>query len=138
MHLRMPFFSWHCFYSVHGWQLHWTMGWPFGHPWVGCPGQNSTVKPIADGIPSVALMSSFTECVMLPFSFQLHQISIQDMADRMKEDGYWEAGYQSVHIDDCWMQWERDASGHLQANQSRFPSGIPALAEYVGPQVIFL
>ena len=59
--------------------------------------------------------------------------SIQDMADRMEADGFLEAGYKSVHIDDCWMQWERDKGGRLLANQTRFPSGIPALAEYVGP-----
>lgn len=42
-----------------------------------------------------------------------------------------DAGYEFVHIDDCWMNWERDEHGKLSANQSRFPSGIGALSDYV-------
>jgi hypothetical protein len=53
------------------------------------------------------------------------------MADRLFADGYLAVGYQSIHIDDCWMQWRRDAQGRLLANQTRFPSGMPALADYV-------
>ena len=52
-------------------------------------------------------------------------------ADRMVEDGYLAAGYQYIIIDDCWSLHERDASGRLQADPDRFPSGIKALAEYV-------
>ena len=62
-HLRKPFFSRHCLCSSPGLPLDWTMGWPVCRPWVGCPGPNSTAKPIADGIPSVASMSSCTKCV---------------------------------------------------------------------------
>lgn len=53
------------------------------------------------------------------------------MADRMVEDGYREAGYQFVHIDDCWMEKRRDADGKLVPDRKRFPSGIGALADYV-------
>jgi hypothetical protein len=35
------------------------------------------------------------------------------MADRMSEDGYLEAGYQYLAIDDCWMSKERDSKGRL-------------------------
>ena len=34
-------------------------------------------------------------------------------------------------IDDCWALKDRDAKGSLQADPSTFPSGIPALADYV-------
>jgi len=40
------------------------------------------------------------------------------------------AGYQYVNLDDCWMDG-RDSSGDLRWNTKKFPSGIPALAEYV-------
>lgn len=53
------------------------------------------------------------------------------MADRMSEDGYLEAGYQYLAIDDCWMSKERDSKGRLQADPVRFPSGIKFLADYV-------
>ncbi|KAJ1547731.1 hypothetical protein HK405_005071 [Cladochytrium tenue] len=39
---------------------------------------------------------------------------------------------ENVLIDDCWMNSSRDpVTGEIQPNATRFPSGIPALAEYV-------
>ncbi len=35
-----------------------------------------------------------------------------------------------VNIDDCW-QWSRDAQGTIQPEPTTFPSGIPALVDYV-------
>ncbi|CAK5036412.1 unnamed protein product [Meloidogyne enterolobii] len=55
----------------------------------------------------------------------------KDMADKLVEGGYRDAGYVSVHIDDCWEARDRDSNGRLVANQTRFPSGIKSLAEYV-------
>lgn len=54
-----------------------------------------------------------------------------EMADRMVADGYLEAGYQFVCIDDCWMAKERLPNGQLQADPKRFPHGIKALASYI-------
>ncbi|EPB74214.1 hypothetical protein ANCCEY_06703 [Ancylostoma ceylanicum] len=53
------------------------------------------------------------------------------MADRLAEDGFLEAGYNRVHIDDCWMERSRDKHGRLVADLKRFPSGIKELAKYV-------
>ena len=53
------------------------------------------------------------------------------MADRMAADGYKEAGYEYVIIDDCWLAKERDPDDKLQPDPKRFPSGIKALADYV-------
>lgn len=53
------------------------------------------------------------------------------MADRMVADGYKEAGYEYVIIDDCWLSTERDENDKLQPDPERFPSGIKALADYV-------
>ena len=33
--------------------------------------------------------------------------------------------------DDCWAERRRDSRGKLVANQTTFPSGIKALADYV-------
>jgi len=41
-----------------------------------------------------------------------------------------DVGYQYVNLDDCWMDG-RDASGKLRWNTSKFPGGIPALADYI-------
>ncbi|XP_054647464.1 alpha-galactosidase A isoform X1 [Dunckerocampus dactyliophorus] len=53
------------------------------------------------------------------------------MADVMVDEGWREAGYQYVCIDDCWMHSSRDARSRLQADPGRFPGGIKKLADYV-------
>jgi len=40
-------------------------------------------------------------------------------------------GYNTVTIDDCWMQKTRDAQGNLQADPQRFPHGIEPIAQAV-------
>ncbi|CAG5128318.1 unnamed protein product [Candidula unifasciata] len=55
-----------------------------------------------------------------------------DMADRLAADGYKEAGYVYVNIDDCWASKERDPKTlQLVADPKRFPRGIKFLADYV-------
>jgi hypothetical protein len=53
------------------------------------------------------------------------------MADRLVADGYKDAGYVYVNVDDCWPEKQRDANGHLVPDRKRFPSGMKALADYV-------
>ncbi|XP_048583698.1 alpha-N-acetylgalactosaminidase isoform X2 [Nematostella vectensis] len=53
------------------------------------------------------------------------------MADHMVADGYRDVGYEYVSIDDCWTDHNRTADGELQPDPKRFPSGIPALAQYL-------
>lgn len=53
------------------------------------------------------------------------------IADSMASNGYLEAGYEFVIIDDCWMATTRDENGKLQPDPTRFPSGIKALSDYV-------
>ncbi|HET9957709.1 MAG TPA: glycoside hydrolase family 27 protein [Polyangiaceae bacterium] len=60
----------------------------------------------------------------------LNEDLIRGVADRMVSSGMKDAGYQYVNLDDCWMNG-RDASGKIQVNTSKFPSGMPALVRYV-------
>ncbi|MPC53659.1 Alpha-galactosidase A [Portunus trituberculatus] len=53
------------------------------------------------------------------------------MAELMAEEGYLNAGYNMISLDDCWLAHERDEQGRLQPDPDRFPSGIPALANFV-------
>ena len=64
------------------------------------------------------------------FGQSISESLIKATADAMVQSGMQAAGYQYVNIDDSWMNG-RDASGNLQWNASKFPSGIPALATYV-------
>ena len=40
-------------------------------------------------------------------------------------------GYNTVTIDDCWMQKDRDAQGNLQPDPQRFPEGMKPVAQTV-------
>lgn len=53
------------------------------------------------------------------------------MADIMAANGYRDAGYEYVIIDDCWLGPERDTNGRLVPDPNRFPSGIKNLSAYV-------
>ena len=54
-----------------------------------------------------------------------------EMADAIVSSGMAKVGYEYVNLDDCWLLKTRDAQGRLQADPTRFPSGIAALAEYI-------
>ena len=54
------------------------------------------------------------------------------MATRIAEDGYLEAGYDQVSIDDCWPNMERDSeTNRFVGNTSRFPNGIKSLGDFM-------
>lgn len=64
------------------------------------------------------------------FACNVSEKLIRDTADALVSSGMRDAGYTYVVIDDCW-QGARDADGFIQADATRFPSGIKALADYV-------
>jgi alpha-galactosidase len=64
------------------------------------------------------------------FACNVTEGAVRSVADAMVKNGMKDAGYQYVVIDDCW-QASRDAEGNIQADATRFPSGIKALADYV-------
>lgn len=51
--------------------------------------------------------------------------------DALVRDGYKNAGYEYVIIDDCWPEMERSSEGLLVPDRIRFPSGMKALSDYV-------
>ncbi|KAH0631011.1 hypothetical protein JD844_004473 [Phrynosoma platyrhinos] len=71
-----------------------------------------------------------TDCRQEPQRCISEQLFMQ-MADLMVSDGWKDAGYQYLCIDDCWMAPTRDKQGKLQPDPKRFPSGIGKLADYV-------
>lgn len=52
------------------------------------------------------------------------------MADKIVELGLDKLGYNYVNLDDCWQSEGRDSQGHVIVD-SRFPSGIRSLADYI-------
>ena len=65
------------------------------------------------------------------FGCYIDEQLIRETADALVTSGMAAAGYEYVNIDDCWMDYTRDADGNLQPDPARFPSGIAALADYV-------
>ena len=57
---------------------------------------------------------------------------IMRITDALVSDGYKEAGYEYVVIDDCWSELDRDkASGKLVPHRERFPNGMKYIGDYV-------
>ncbi|XP_056630951.1 alpha-N-acetylgalactosaminidase-like [Diorhabda sublineata] len=71
-----------------------------------------------------------TDCDNYPDECISHKL-FRAMADHMLSDGYLDAGYEYVIIDDCWFSHKRDNEGRLQPDPDRFPYGIKSLADYI-------
>lgn len=65
------------------------------------------------------------------FTWDINETLIREVADSMIKQGYKDAGYEYVVIDDCWSLKERDTNGNLVADPAKFPSGMKALADYI-------
>ncbi|GAB1818830.1 glycoside hydrolase family 27 protein [Herbidospora sp. RD11066] len=65
------------------------------------------------------------------FGCSINETLIKQTTDAMVANGMRDLGYQYVVVDDCWMDQNRDSSGNLQPNLSRFPSGMKALGDYI-------
>ncbi|KRX23666.1 Alpha-N-acetylgalactosaminidase, partial [Trichinella nelsoni] len=55
--------------------------------------------------------------------------AILDIAEHLVADGYRDAGYIYMNLDDCWSSRRRDQNGRLIADPIRFPHGIKWLGQ---------
>ncbi|MET8053641.1 lectin [Streptosporangium sp. NPDC005286] len=65
------------------------------------------------------------------FGCNINETLIRQTADALVSNGMRDLGYQYVVVDDCWFNPNRDSAGNIQANLSRFPSGMKALGDYL-------
>lgn len=65
------------------------------------------------------------------FSCDIHEDMIKQVADAMVNEGYRDAGYTIVAIDDGWHSRERSADGKLVPDPKKFPSGMKAMGDYL-------
>lgn len=65
------------------------------------------------------------------FGWQINEQLIFEMADLMASQGYREAGYEYLVIDDCWSLRERGKDGRIVPDPEKFPNGMKAVADYV-------
>ncbi len=65
------------------------------------------------------------------FGCNISESLIKSMADAMVSSGMRDVGYQYIVVDDCWFNPNRDSSGNLQGDPTRFPSGMKSLGDYL-------
>ncbi len=65
------------------------------------------------------------------FGAHINEQLIMEMADTMVAEGYKEAGYEYVIIDDCWSLRRSVWMEKLVADPELFPHGMKALADYI-------
>ena len=65
------------------------------------------------------------------FGPDINDALIREIADFMADNGWRDAGYEYLVIDDCWSLRERDAGGRLVPDPEKFPRGMKDLADYV-------
>src|SRR5262245_23947178 len=84
--------------------------------------------PLVDGLAAAPPMgwNSWNK-----FACNINADFVKQIADAIVSSGMKDAGYQYVNIDDCWSLAARAADGSLQWDPTRFPDGIPAIADYV-------
>jgi alpha-galactosidase len=65
------------------------------------------------------------------FFCQINETLVKEATDALVYTGLKDLGYQYVNLDDCWQLSRDNKTGEIQADPQAFPSGIPALADYV-------
>ncbi|MFA6730460.1 MAG: glycoside hydrolase family 27 protein [Eubacteriales bacterium] len=65
------------------------------------------------------------------FCWNIDEALIRETADIMASEGYLDAGYDTLVLDDAWMARQRDSDGNLTADPVKFPGGMKNLIDYV-------
>ncbi|MFJ1704965.1 alpha-galactosidase [Kitasatospora sp. NPDC088346] len=65
------------------------------------------------------------------FGCDISEQLIRSSADALVTSGMKDAGYDTVVVDDCWFDPQRDAQGNLRGDATRFPSGMKALGDHL-------
>ncbi|MGI5453548.1 ricin-type beta-trefoil lectin domain protein [Streptomyces sp. CA-249302] len=56
---------------------------------------------------------------------------IEQQADALVSSGMADAGYKYVNLDDGWWQGDRDADGNIVVDETLWPGGMAAIADYI-------
>jgi alpha-galactosidase len=90
-------------------------------------------------VSQIAVYGQFPELAKTPpmgwnswnaFGLNINSKIVKSVADSMDVKGLKDAGYEYIVIDDGW-QIDRDKSGKIMVDSTRFPEGIKYLADYV-------
>ncbi|KAI8088982.1 alpha-galactosidase [Halteromyces radiatus] len=65
------------------------------------------------------------------YGCHINEQLIKDAADLIVSQGYHNAGYTYLNMDDCWQSNERTSDGHIIIDRENFPNGIRPISDYV-------
>ena len=65
------------------------------------------------------------------FQGNIDETTLIAVADAMVASGLVELGYNYLNIDDEWAADQRNATGGIEVDHTKFPSGMPSLASYL-------
>ncbi len=65
------------------------------------------------------------------FGHNINEEVVLSTAENFVKNGYLDAGYEYIVIDDCWSLHERDKDGRLQADPEKFPHGMKYVADKI-------
>lgn len=65
------------------------------------------------------------------FACNISESLIKETADALVSTGLKDLGYVYMNLDDCWQAASRGADGKIEADPTRFPSGLKSLGEYI-------
>jgi alpha-galactosidase len=85
----------------------------------------------ADGAPQLAPTPPMGWNDWAHYQCNFNSQTILSNAKALVKTGLAARGYNTVTIDDCWMQKTRDASGNLQIDRTRFPQGAKPVGDAI-------
>ena len=56
---------------------------------------------------------------------------IKSVANAVIDSGLFAVGWNRINLDDCWEDVARDANNNIQADPTRFPSGMKSLGDWL-------
>jgi len=114
----------------------WSLVLVFTALFAGCTNNASDKKiaqesPVVSGNQMLAMTPPMGWNSWNPFGKNVNEQVIKETADVMVSSGLKDVGFTYIVIDDFWQGGRDTATGKLNYNSERFPSGIKALADYV-------
>ena len=89
-------------------------------------------RAINNGLGRVPMNGWATWCTDGPcFQDVCTEQEIKSVVLAMEANGLQAAGWNWIEFDDCWEDDKRSPSGDLQADSERFPSGMPAIVDFI-------
>ena len=89
---------------------------------------NNLTRTVPMGWMSWQAFRCETDCATFP-SRCISERLYKEMASALVSGEYLSAGYDTIHLDDCIVAKQRDASNRLTADEQRFPSGFQTLGD---------